>query len=107
MTTENVVSLEYDILTNICHLDCMCNAEGSVDNSCNENGKCSCNDNITGEKCDQCAERYVEFPGCDQCAAEYFNYPNCEGTLAYFLFIFFFTLMFKICSYIRCFLLSL
>ena len=31
----------------------MCHAEGSVDNSCDDNGKCSCNNNVVGDKCDQ------------------------------------------------------
>ena len=59
----------------------MCHAEGSVDNSCDENGKCSCKENIVGEKCDKCADGYTEFPNCDQCTAEYYGYPDCTGKI--------------------------
>ena len=56
----------------------MCNAEGSEDNTCDENGKCFCNTNVVGDKCDQCNAGFVEFPACDQCAAEHFG-ENCQG----------------------------
>ena len=63
----------------------MCHAEGSVDNSCDDNGKCSCNNNVVGDKCDQCADGADNFPTCDQCAAEHwiirwiFDLPDCEA----------------------------
>ena len=68
----------------------MCNADGSVDNSCDENGRCSCNSNVIGEKCDKCAEGYATFPSCDACAEGYFmhmhagreahpDHDHCEG----------------------------
>ena len=56
----------------------MCHAEGSVDNSCDDNGKCSCNSNVVGDKCDQCASGFVEFPNCDQCDAEHYGLPDCQ-----------------------------
>ena len=59
--------------------DCMCNADGSVDNSCDENGKCSCNANVAGEKCDQCAAGVVEFPSCDKCSPDHYDFPDCKG----------------------------
>ena len=49
------------------NLDCQCNADGSQDGNCNEEGKCTCkSENIAGDKCDQCAEGYSMngFPAC-------------------------------------------
>ena len=59
--------------------DCLCHAEGAVDNSCDDNGKCSCNAHVEGEKCDKCFDGFAEFPNCDKCAAEHYGYPNCQG----------------------------
>lgn len=56
----------------------MCNADGSEDNSCDENGKCFCNANVIGDKCEQCTAGFVEFPACDQCAAQHFG-ETCQG----------------------------
>ena len=51
----------------------MCNADGSIDNSCDANGQCSCNTNVVGEKCDACAEGVVDFPSCDKCAENFYH----------------------------------
>ena len=49
------------------HLECECDEEGSVDNTCTEtDGKCTCKEHIIGEKCAECEE-------------EFFGFPNCEG----------------------------
>ena len=47
-------------------LACECNAEGSESTQCADNGKCTCKPNVTGDKCDQCAEGYTMngFPTC-------------------------------------------
>ena len=44
--------------------DCGCNMDGSLTLQCNENGKCECKANITGEKCDRCANDNISFPNC-------------------------------------------
>ena len=67
-------------------LDCMCNPEGSVGNSCDQNGKCSCNANVVGDKCDQCAAGFSEFPNCDKCDENFWGFPNCTGTVTYHFF---------------------
>ena len=51
----------------IFYLACECNAEGSLNTDrCGEDGKCACKENITGDKCDQCAEGFTMdgFPTC-------------------------------------------
>ena len=78
-------------------LDCLCHAEGAVDNSCDDNGKCSCNTHVEGEKCDKCFDGFAEFPNCDKCAAEHYGYPNCQGI---FLFLFYDQLNIKFTKYI-------
>ena len=45
-------------------LDCDCNQEGSNSVACDNNGKCSCKSNITGNKCQKCIEGFVGFPDC-------------------------------------------
>ena len=47
--------------------------------TCNHNGKCSCNDNVSGDKCSTCSTGYDEFPACDKCVAEYYGYPTCKS----------------------------
>ena len=49
------------------NLECACDEEGAVDNTCTEtDGKCTCKEHIIGEKCAECEE-------------EFFGFPNCEG----------------------------
>ena len=43
---------------------CECNLNGSLTKQCNENGKCECKTNITGKKCDRCANDNISFPNC-------------------------------------------
>ena len=57
---------------------CGCSAEGSLDQSCNENGLCSCKEHVTGDKCDACVTGFLGYPACDQCNEEFHGYPNCE-----------------------------
>ena len=48
-----------------CLLECMCNTEGSVGDTCEDaTGKCSCMPNIIGHKCDKCAPGFFGFPDC-------------------------------------------
>ena len=48
--------------------ECECNEDGSVNELCDEaSGKCTCNENVIGDKCTQCA---TEFWGL---------ISNCEG----------------------------
>ena len=47
-------------------LECQCNGLGSTNASCDAEGKCTCNPNVAGDK-------------CDQCAAGMFGFPNCQG----------------------------
>ena len=45
--------------------ECECAKEGST-GQCDANGKCTCNENVAGDKCTECKENY-------------FGYPNCQG----------------------------
>ena len=38
---------------------------------CDNDGKCTCNDNVTGDKCSSCSEGHYSFP---QCVGEIQNY---------------------------------
>ena len=52
---------------------CECNDEGSTVHHCNENGLCSCKENIVGDKCDSCMEGYSNFPDCNECDHGYYG----------------------------------
>ena len=60
-------------------IGCLCNADGSESQNCDENGKCSCKPNVVGDKCTDCATGFVTFPNCDTCDSEFFGYPDCKG----------------------------
>ena len=46
-------------------LACECNEEGSVGIECDENsGKCTCKENVIGDKCTQCATEFWGFSDC-------------------------------------------
>ena len=57
---------------------CECNEEGSTIHHCNEDGKCSCKENVTGDKCGECAAGFTNFPDCNECAAEFYG-EDCTG----------------------------
>ena len=44
-------------------LECQCNPKGSVDDFCDVDGKCTCKDEFTGNKCDQCADGTLDCHG--------------------------------------------
>ena len=78
VTNVNQVSLDIPIVkvtkksTNIefCNADlfnlvCGCNANGSINQTCNNVGNCTCKSAlITGAKCDRCLDGYFGFPDC-------------------------------------------
>ena len=41
-------------------LACNCNEEGSVDQNCNAHGKCTCKENVIGDKCDTVVEAFYD-----------------------------------------------
>ena len=46
-------------------LACECNEEGSVGIECDEaSGKCTCKENVIGDKCTQCATEFWGFSDC-------------------------------------------
>ena len=45
---------------------------------CNHNGICTCKPNVSGDKCDQCQDGYINFPNCDQCDTNYHGFPDCK-----------------------------
>ena len=42
--------------------ECECNVDGSVDDTCDADGKCTCKEHIAGDKCDEAEPGYYEFP---------------------------------------------
>ena len=66
---------------NIFLLACDCNPDGAVNHLCDDDGKCTCNEHVVGDKCDSCATGYGDFFTCDQCIDEYHGYPNCIGKI--------------------------
>ena len=61
-------------------LACGCNDQGSVDESCDINGQCSCEENVDGLKCDACSTGFNGFPSCSSCGDTYFG-DDCQGNL--------------------------
>ena len=64
--------------------ECECNEDGSVDERCDDEGKCSCKSNVIGDK-------------CSECQPDHYDYPRCEGKENYpgfgqIIFKFFFSL---------------
>ena len=43
-------------------LACDCNPDGSVNHLCDDNGKCTCKENMTGDKCDRADDGFYGFP---------------------------------------------
>ena len=51
-------------------------------------GKCNCNQNVDGDKCDKCVDGYSEWPQCDQCADKFWSSSeSCIGNHFISLFI--------------------
>ena len=50
-------------------LECNCHCAGAVSDQCDNSGACTCKEQYTGEKCDQCKEgNYLVAGGdCDSC----------------------------------------
>merc|ERR1711884_394623 len=47
---------------------CQCDVQGSVDNTCNAEGVCTCNHGYTGDKCDECIpHHYMHNNVCEEC----------------------------------------
>ena len=67
---------------------CECKEDGSVDENCDINGKCSCKPNVCGDKCDKCCPGYNNYPDCDECAVEWWGYPTCKSITINLLFKF-------------------
>ena len=60
--------------------DCECDDGGAVNKLCDGNGKCTCHDNVEGDKCKVCKTGYGLFPDCDHCIDGYHGYDvGCTG----------------------------
>ena len=57
---------------------CNCHILGSLNDICNEKGKCTCKPFFTGEKCQKCLDNYAG-KNCDRCADTFYGYPDCKG----------------------------
>ena len=51
---------DWIFLNNILFSACNCNEEGSVDQNCNAHGKCTCKENVIGDKCDTVVEAFYD-----------------------------------------------
>ena len=58
---------------------CECHDEGAVNELCDGNGKCTCNEFVEGEKCKVCKTGHGVFPDCDWCIDGYYDFPNCNS----------------------------
>ena len=56
-------------------LECECSADGSVDLNCDAEGKCTCKEHISGDKCDESEPGYYNFPDPQECQC------NAEGSV--------------------------
>ena len=45
-------------------IDCECNQDGSSSTSCTNEGICSCNAGVEGDRCSRCIPNYFGFPTC-------------------------------------------
>uniref|UniRef100_A0A3B5KS05 Laminin EGF-like domain-containing protein n=1 Tax=Xiphophorus couchianus TaxID=32473 RepID=A0A3B5KS05_9TELE len=43
---------------------CSCNPTGSVSNTCDSRGRCSCKEGVSGDKCDLCPDGPMGAEGC-------------------------------------------
>ena len=53
---------------------CECNVEGSSDSTCNDDGQCTCKDEIEGANCDKCKDGYFDFPNCKGILKIFFHF---------------------------------
>jgi len=72
-TTCKPYTHSYDVVRGCA--DCDCNLQGirnaSTDLACDQsNGQCKCRENVTGQKCDQCAPGFYGFPNCQKCTCD-------------------------------------
>ena len=44
---------------------CDCNTLGSSNSLCDSKGVCTCKENISGDKCNECKNGYFGFPNCE------------------------------------------
>ena len=45
-------------------LDCECHKDGSVNSVCNQDGICTCKDDVEGDRCSRCKPNHFGFPSC-------------------------------------------
>ena len=65
--------------------ECECAKEGSA-GQCDANGKCTCNENVAGDKCTECQEFYYGYPNCQglcdwknlKITSSHFSVPDCK-----------------------------
>uniref|UniRef100_A0A3B3VEF0 Laminin subunit gamma 2 n=1 Tax=Poecilia latipinna TaxID=48699 RepID=A0A3B3VEF0_9TELE len=62
---------------------CSCNPAGSVSNTCDSRGRCSCKDGVSGDKCDLCPDGPMGADGCRRSKTE--KYPTVAVFLQEFL----------------------
>ena len=59
------LSLNHFLLSLKMSSECLCDVDGSVDNSCTDDGGvCTCIANVSGDKCDVCTTGWYGFPTC-------------------------------------------
>ena len=63
---------------------CNCNEDGSVDQNCNARGKCTCKENVIGDKCDQIVEAFYDITDPK---GTYLNTLECQVNAGLCLYI--------------------
>ena len=58
--------------------ECKCSENGAVDNTCDDDGKCTCKEQVDGDKCDKCLQGHYNFP---MCKSTYFINQTFFGSL--------------------------
>ena len=62
--------------------DCSCNANGSKNIACGSDGKCTCKENFSGDKCSICADGLYGLPNCT--TGRYITFRKAEFGHDYF-----------------------
>ena len=46
-------------------VDCECHEEGSMNQTCVDDGVCTCKEGIEGDRCSRCKPNHFNFPQCE------------------------------------------
>ena len=81
---ENFQNYWIEYFWNYSFSACNCNEDGSVDQNCNARGKCTCKENVIGDKCDQIVEAFYDITDPK---GTYLNTLECQVNAGICLYI--------------------